>query len=65
MIILEKQGKDIFYRMRYPRESDKGYKCDKLKIVKFEPSQGKELEYTFYGAFPIKFFIHTCSVWWF
>ena len=27
----------------------------KVKIVKFEPSQGKELEYTFYGAFPINF----------
>tara|TARA_B100000287_G_scaffold275192_1_gene259223 strand:- start:742 stop:1164 length:423 start_codon:yes stop_codon:yes gene_type:complete len=41
--------------MKYPRESDSGYKCDKIKIIKFEPSQGKELEYTFYGAFPINF----------
>ena len=52
---IRKTRDGYFYRMRYPRESDKGYKCDKLKIVKFEPSQGKELEYTFYGAFPINF----------
>ena len=41
--------------MRYPRDRDNGYKCDKIKIIKFEPSHGKELEYTFYGAFPINF----------
>ena len=52
---VRKSDAGYFYRMKYPRELDKGYKCDKIKIVKFEPSQGKELEYTFYGAFPINF----------
>ena len=52
---IRKTRDGYFYRMRYPRDRDNGYKCDKIKIVKFEPSQGKELEYTFYGAFPINF----------
>ena len=52
---VRKSDAGYFYRMKYPRESESGYKCDKIKIVKFEPSQGKELEYTFYGAFPINF----------
>jgi len=52
---IRKTRDGYFYRMRYPRGSDSGYKCNKIKIVKFEPSQGKELEYTFYGAFPINF----------
>ena len=52
---VRKSDAGYFYRMKYPRESDSGYKCDKIKIIKFEPSQGKELEYTFYGAFPINF----------
>lgn len=50
-----KSDAGYFYRMKYPRDSESGYKCDKIKIIKFEPSQGKELEYTFYGAFPINF----------
>ena len=52
---VRKSDAGYFYRMRYPRDRDNGYKCDKIKIIKFEPSQGKELEYTFYGAFPINF----------
>ena len=39
--------------MKYPRESDSGYKCDKITIVKFENDSGKEMKYTFYGMFPI------------
>jgi len=52
---VRKSDAGYFYRMRYPRDRDNGYKCDKIKIIKFEPSHGKELEYTFYGAFPINF----------
>tara|TARA_B100001093_G_C26838741_1_gene1019563 strand:- start:2112 stop:2852 length:741 start_codon:yes stop_codon:yes gene_type:complete len=52
---VRKSDAGYFYRMRYPRDRDNGYKCDKIKIIKFEPSYGKELEYTFYGAFPINF----------
>ena len=52
---VRKSDAGYFYRMKYPRDSESGYKCDKIKIVKFEPSQGKELEYTFYGAFPVNF----------
>ena len=35
--------------MRYPEE----YKCDSTKIVKFDRDYNKQLEYTFYGLFPI------------
>jgi hypothetical protein len=52
---VRKSDAGYFYRMKYPREFSSGYKCDKIKIIKFEPSQGKDLEYTFYGAFPINF----------
>ena len=52
---VRKSDAGYFYRMKYPRDSESGYKCDKIKIIKFEPSHGKELEYTFYGAFPINF----------
>ena len=43
-----------FYRMRYPR-GDTGYKCDKTKIVKFNVDYRSEIEYTFFGLFPINF----------
>ena len=43
-----------FYRMRYPRGSA-GYKCDKTKIVKFNVDYRSEIEYTFFGLFPINF----------
>ena len=43
-----------FYRMRYPR-GDSGYKCDKTKIVKFNIDYRSEIEYTFFGLFPINF----------
>ena len=38
-----------FFRMRYPEE----YKFDSTKIVKFDRDYNKQLEYTFYGLFPI------------
>ncbi len=41
-----------FYRMRYPR-GDSGYKCDKTKIVKFNIDYRSEIEYTFFGLFPV------------
>ena len=43
-----------FYRMRYPR-GNSGYKCDKTKIVKFNVDYRSEIEYTFFGLFPINF----------
>ena len=43
-----------FYRMRYPRGAS-GYKCDKTKIVKFNIDYRSEIEYTFFGLFPINF----------
>ena len=39
--------------MTYPRDSVSGYKCDKIDIYKFERDQGSELQYTFYGMFPV------------
>ena len=41
-----------FYRMRYPR-GNSGYKCDKTKIVKFNVDYRSEIEYTFFGMFPV------------
>jgi len=38
-----------FFRMRYPTE----YKTDTTKIIKFDRDYNKQLEYTFYGLFPI------------
>ena len=53
-------GEDVtnpgyYYRMRYPRDAESGYKADKTKIVKFDRDYRKEIEYTFYGLFPINF----------
>lgn len=38
-----------FFRMRYPSK----YKLNSTKIVKFDRNYGTQLEYTFYGLFPI------------
>jgi len=38
-----------FFRMRYPRE----YKTDMTRIIKFDRDYSKQIEYTFYGLFPI------------
>ena len=49
---IDKRDLGYFYRMRYPR-GDSGYKCDKTKIVKFNIDYRSEIEYTFFGLFPI------------
>ena len=49
----DKESDDYFYRMTYPKDSASGYKCDKIDIYKFERDQGSELQYTFYGMFPV------------
>ena len=49
---VRKDNQGYFYRMRYPRGSS-GYKCDKTKIVKFNVDYRSEIEYTFFGLFPI------------
>ena len=51
---VDKRDLGYFYRMRYPR-GDSGYKCDKTKIVKFNIDYRSEIEYTFFGLFPINF----------
>ena len=51
---VRKDNLGYFYRMRYPRGVS-GYKCDKTKIVKFNVDYKSEIEYTFYGLFPINF----------
>ncbi len=51
---LKKTDLGYFYRMRYPRGTS-GYKCDKTKIVKFNVDYRSEIEYTFFGLFPINF----------
>ena len=51
---VRKDNLGYFYRMRYPR-GDTGYKCDKTKIVKFNIDYRSEIEYTFFGLFPINF----------
>mgnify|MGYP001310124279 FL=1 len=52
--IIDKRDLGYFYRMRYPR-GNSGYKCDKTKIVKFNIDYRSEIEYTFFGLFPINF----------
>lgn len=51
---VRKSDLGYFYRMRYPRGSS-GYKCDKTKIIKFNVDYRSEIEYTFFGLFPINF----------
>ena len=51
---VRKSDVGYFYRMKYPRGSS-GYKCDKTKIVKFNIDYRSEIEYTFFGLFPINF----------
>jgi len=38
-----------FFRMRYPQE----YKTNSTRIIKFDRDYDKQVEYTFYGLFPI------------
>ena len=48
----DKKYNNYYYRMTYPR-GNSGYKCDEINIYKFERDQGQELQYTFYGMFPV------------
>ena len=41
-----------YYRMRYPKDAANGYKCDKIKLVKFDRDYKDSIEYTFYEMFP-------------
>lgn len=45
----ELSDKSYYYRMRYPIE----YKCESTKIYKFDNGFNRQIEYTFYGMFPI------------
>ena len=49
---INKDQEGYFYRMRYPRERTDGYKCDRIKLVKFDRDYQNEIEYTFFGMFP-------------
>jgi hypothetical protein len=49
---INKDQEGYFYRMRYPRERTDGYKCDRIKIVKFDRDYKNQIEYTFFGMFP-------------
>jgi hypothetical protein len=48
----QKLKPNYYYRMTYPR-GEKGYKCDSVTITKFEIDDGPELQYTFFGMFPV------------
>lgn len=37
-----------FFRMKYPKD----YKCDTVKILKFDRDYKNEIQYNFYGVFP-------------
>ncbi len=41
--------KGYFFRMKYPRD----YKCDTVQVLKFDRDYRNEIEYNFYGLFPI------------
>lgn len=42
-------NKGYFYRMRYPTQ----YKTDQTKIIKFDRNYNAQIEYTFFGLFPL------------
>jgi len=43
-------GRDgYFFRMRYPKD----YKTDRTRIIKFDRDYAAEIEYTFFGLFPL------------
>ena len=46
---MELKSSGYHYRMNYPKE----YRCEGLKIVKFERNRRNSLEYEFVGAYPI------------
>jgi hypothetical protein len=46
-----------FFRMKYPKD----YKCDTTQILKFDRDYRNEIEYNFYGLFPISMYSPTVS----
>ena len=46
---IELKSTGYHYRMNYPKE----YRCEGLKIIKFERNRRNSLEYEFVGAYPI------------
>ena len=49
--------KGYFFRMKYPKD----YKCDAVKILKFDRDYVNEIEYNFFGLFPISMYSPTVS----
>ena len=45
----KQSGDGYYYRMEYPDD----YKSNQTKIIKFDRDYKNEIEYTFYGMFPI------------
>ena len=46
-----------FFRMKYPKD----YKCDTVQVLKFDRDYRNEIEYNFYGLFPISMYSPTVS----
>ena len=49
--------KGYFFRMKYPKD----YKTDGVKILKFDRDYGNEIEYNFFGLFPISMYSPTIA----
>ena len=49
--------KGYFFRMQYPID----YKCDTVQVLKFDRDYKNEIEYNFYGLFPISMYSPTVS----
>ena len=54
---VSKANAGYFYRMKYPYPDKNGkgggYKCDQTKILKFDRDYQNEVQYNFFGMFPI------------
>jgi len=46
-----------FFRMKYPKD----YKCNSVKILKFDRDYKNQIEYNFYGLFPTSMYSPTVS----
>ena len=46
-----------FFRMKYPKD----YKCDTVQVLKFDRDYKNQIEYNFYGLFPISMYSPTVS----
>ena len=49
--------KGYFFRMRYPKD----YKCDTVQVLKFDRDYRNQIEYNFYGLFPISMYSPTIA----